>query len=236
MKKAAELVFIPSPGAGHLVSAVEIAKLLVARDDQLFITVLIMKLVFIPSPVKDAITKLTESDQSDSKPRLAGFVIDLFCTSMIDVADEFGVPTYIFFTSSVGFLGLMFHLQTLHDEQNKDCIEFNDSDAELVVPSFVNPLPAESVLPGMFLDQHGAPEFINHARRFRETKGILVNTFMQLESHALHSISDDGKTPTLYPVAPILNLKSDDNHEGSEILKWLDDQPPSLLWEHGKLW
>ncbi|XP_021826589.1 UDP-glycosyltransferase 71A16-like [Prunus avium] len=275
MKKAAELVFIPSPGVGHLVSAVEIAKLLVARDDQLFITVLTMKLPFDSMPkgtvdaytdsmsqrikfvdlpeeaiatrginpnlflkffienhkahVKDAVTKLTESDQSDSKPRLAGFVIDLFCTSMIDVAHEFGVPTYIFFTSSAGFLGLMFHLQTLHDEQNKDCTEFKDSDAELVVPSFVNPLPAGSVLPGVFLDQHSAAEFVNHARRFRETKGILVNTVMELESHALHSISDDGKTPPLYPVGPILNLKSDHNHEGSEILRWLDDQPPSSV-------
>ncbi|PRQ52239.1 putative flavonol 3-O-glucosyltransferase [Rosa chinensis] len=46
MKKPAELVFIPYAGAGHLVPTVEIAKLLVSRDDHLFITVLIMKTPF----------------------------------------------------------------------------------------------------------------------------------------------------------------------------------------------
>ena len=43
MKKA-ELVFIPAPAIGHLVSAVEFAKLLVDRDDRFSVTLLIMKL------------------------------------------------------------------------------------------------------------------------------------------------------------------------------------------------
>ncbi|KAL6976034.1 hydroquinone glucosyltransferase [Sarracenia purpurea var. burkii] len=37
--------------------------------------------------------------------RLAGFVIGMFCTPMIDVADEFGVPAYVYFTSNASFLG-----------------------------------------------------------------------------------------------------------------------------------
>ncbi|KAB2613363.1 UDP-glucose flavonoid 3-O-glucosyltransferase 6-like [Pyrus ussuriensis x Pyrus communis] len=269
MKQAAELVFIPAIGIGHLASSFEIAKLLAARDDRLFITVLTMKLPlesnfklkgaddaerirFINLPeeavetkginlflklfvenhkqhVRDAVAKLTsEPPQSDCKPRLVGFVIDMFCTTMIDVANEFGVPTYVFFTSGAGFLGLVLHLQTLHDEQNKDCTELKESDPDLVLPCLVNPMPAR-VLPGVYLDKDGATEFINHARRFRETKGILVNTFMELESHCLRALSD-GKTPPLYPVGPVLNLKSEP--EGSElakkkeILEWLDDQSP----------
>ncbi|PRQ52242.1 UDP-glucose flavonoid 3-O-glucosyltransferase 6 [Rosa chinensis] len=46
MKKALELISIPIPGIGHFVSTVEIAKLLFFRDDNLFITILIMKLPF----------------------------------------------------------------------------------------------------------------------------------------------------------------------------------------------
>ena len=276
MKKAAELVFIPAPGIGHIVSAVEIAKRLVARDDQLFITVLIMKLPLDSKPkgtddthtrserikfinlpginidtqgispcnffklfveshkphIKDAVSKLSQS-QSQSNPRLAGFVIDMFCTSMIDVANELGVPTYVFFASNAGFLGLVFHLQTLSDEHNKDFTDFKDSDDELVLPSFVNPLPARA-LPSVFLDKDYTTIFINIGRRFRETKGILVNTFMELEAHALHSLSD-GKTPPVYPVGPILDITRNENHEDysdlakqktDSTLKWLDDQPP----------
>ncbi|XP_007215289.2 putative UDP-glucose flavonoid 3-O-glucosyltransferase 3 [Prunus persica] len=281
MEKASELVFIPSAGMGHLVSAVEMATLLVARHDRLFITVFIMKLPFdskgtesyiasleaspvsprvnfitlpkVPaidnhiSPnsfrnqfieshkphVKNAVAKLTESE-SDSRPRLAGFVIDMFCTTMIDVADEFGVPTYMFFTSPAGFLGLLFNLQRIRDVYNKEVSEFKDSDAELALPTFVNSVPA-NVLPSVLLDKDGAKAILGYAKRFRETKGILVNTFMELESHALDSLSD-GETPPLYPVGPILNLKSDDSQsdskqaqQKSDVLEWLDDQPPSSV-------
>ncbi|KAK9924228.1 hypothetical protein M0R45_032609 [Rubus argutus] len=278
MEKPAELVFIPSPGIGHLVSTVEIAKLLVSRDDQLLITVLIMKfpsdslgtdayiesfthssnskrIKFINLPqvntddikgnsgsfmidfiasqqphVKDAVTKLAESET-----RLAGFVIDMFCTSMIDVANEFGVPTYVFFTSGAAALGLMFHLQALrdHDGKYKDCTEFKDSDAELLTPSFVNPLPAAKVIPGRLLGKETANSFLNIIKRFRGTKGILVNTFTELEPHPLHALLSDAEIPPVYPVGPLLNLNNDKNSVGldeakqkSDILKWLDDQPP----------
>ena len=43
MKKA-ELVFIPTPGISHLLSTVEVAKLLVDRDERLSVTFLIMKI------------------------------------------------------------------------------------------------------------------------------------------------------------------------------------------------
>lgn len=277
MEKLTELVFIPIPGIGHIVPMVEIAKLLLSRDDNLFITILIMKFPFhadgtdayiesladpcstlktqrvkfvnLPqeqfqghgatdfftfidshkSHVKDAVTKITESG---SETRIAGLVIDMFCTGMIDVADELGLPTYVFCTTGAADLGLMFHLQALRDEQNKDCTEFKDSDAELVVPSFVNPLPAARVIHGVLFEKEAGNYFLNLAKRYRETKGILVNTFLELESYALQSLSADGKVPPVYPVGPILNVKSHDDKVGSEklnqksdILKWLDDQP-----------
>lgn len=45
MGRRAELVFIPSPGAGHFMSPVEAAKLLVDRDEGLSVAVLVMKLI-----------------------------------------------------------------------------------------------------------------------------------------------------------------------------------------------
>ncbi|BBH06963.1 UDP-glucosyl transferase 71B6 [Prunus dulcis] len=133
---------------------------------------------------------------------------------MINYADEFGVPTYVFFTSPAGFMGLLFNLQRIRDVYNKEVSEFKDSDAKLGLPTFVNSVPS-NVLPSVLLDKDGAKVFLGYAKRFRETKGILVNTFMELESHALDSLSD-GETPPLYPMRPILNLKSDDSQSDSE--------------------
>ncbi|KAL6287044.1 hypothetical protein ACE6H2_011434 [Prunus campanulata] len=273
MKRPAQLVFIPAPGAGHVGATVEIAKQLVARDDQLFITILIMKLPFdklftntdpsishrisfvnLPEShidtqglaftsfiktfvqghkthVKDAVTKLlAESAQAE----LAGFVVDMFCTPMINVADEFQIPSYLFFTSGAASLVFWFNLQSLHDEQGKDVAEITGWDSDLMIPGFINPVPA-GVWPGVTREKEGATAFIDFAAGFRQTKGILINTFRELEPHALRTLSD-GKFPQVYAVGPLLNLKSDDGHVGSDqsiqksdILEWLDDQPPSSV-------
>ncbi|KAA8526173.1 hypothetical protein F0562_008088 [Nyssa sinensis] len=189
--------------------------------------------------VRDVVADITRSHSV----RLAGFVVDMFCTTMIDVANEFGVPSYVFFTSSASVLGLMLHLQSLQDTQNQDITEFKDSDAELLVPAFTNPVPAK-VLPNVVLDKGGSCTlFLENAQKFRETKGILVNTFTELESHAIKSLgtlSSDGNEniPPVYPVGPILNIKEEggggeathnNQQQYDAIMSWLDDQPPSSV-------
>ncbi|KAL5556512.1 hypothetical protein UlMin_038748 [Ulmus minor] len=143
----------------------------------------------------------------------------MLTTTMIDVANDFGVPTYMFFTGGAGYLGLKLHAIT-HDN---DLTEFmNDPEAELIVPSFRNPVPA-GVYPGELLEKTTSSIIIKYDRRmFGETKGIVVNTFMELESHALHSLSNaSGKDhPPVYSVGPLLNLTHKDT------IEWLDDQPP----------
>ncbi|XP_002265264.1 anthocyanidin 3-O-glucosyltransferase 2-like [Vitis vinifera] len=178
--------------------------------------------------VRDAIHQLTRSESG----RLAGIVVDLLCTSMIDVANELGVPSYVYFASSAACLALMFHLQTLKDHQGVDVTEFANSDAELVVPGFVNPVPAR-VLPAVAVDKEGggSMDFLDLARGFREAKGILVNTFVELESHVINSFVD-GTTPPIYKVGPLLNLQHANNQKPDsdlDVIRWLDDQPTSSV-------
>ncbi|XP_031278164.1 anthocyanidin 3-O-glucosyltransferase 2-like [Pistacia vera] len=281
MNKKVELVFIPTPGVGHLVSTVELAKLLVHRHQYVSITVLIMTLPsdtkvnayldslsapsrinfvhlpndhvslpgsnprkFFPSfieshkpHVKQTASKLLHSQSaSDDSPRLAGFVLDMFCTYMIDVADELGLPSYIFFTSSAASLGLTFHAQSLYDELNKHTAELKDSDTELKIPTLVNPIPAK-ILPSLYLEKDWSIIVLEQSRRFRRVKGVVVNSFAELECYAIKSIyNGETNIPPVYPVGPILNLQGDGIDLGSggyttklEIMEWLDDQPPSSV-------
>ncbi|KAJ6426148.1 hypothetical protein OIU84_026683 [Salix udensis] len=183
--------------------------------------------------VKEEVSRLvSRSESSPGSPTLAGFVLDMFCTSMIDVANEFGVPSYIFLTSSAACLGLQFYVQAIHDEQKVDPTEFKGSDAELVMPCLANPLPAK-VLPSAMLNKQWLPIPLRQARRFRETKGIMVNTFEELESQAINSFSN-GNTPPVYPVGPMLNLNRDGDRDVQsdkykDIGQWLDDQPISSV-------
>lgn len=59
--RQAELIFIPSPGIGHLVSTLEFAKRLIDRDGRLLITILTMKLPFIP--LADTYTRSVTASQ-----------------------------------------------------------------------------------------------------------------------------------------------------------------------------
>ncbi|OAY44943.1 anthocyanidin 3-O-glucosyltransferase 1-like [Manihot esculenta] len=268
MEKAM-LVFVPAPGMGHLVSAVEVAKLLLTRHHGLSITVLILnhssvdskvydcvesqrasssaishRLQFVDLPrdetelvdfssfverqkphAKKAVLKMIQSESSVNSNQLVGFIVDIFCTSMIDVANEFGVSAYVFFPSGAASLGFTLYVQKLHDEENFDPAEFKDSDADLQVPSLVNPFPSR-VTPTSVLSREWFPPLLDNIRRFGEAKGIVVNTFLELESYAIESI----KMPPVYPVGPILDVVSVGiNTNKEEIMQWLDDQPPSSV-------
>uniref|UniRef100_A0A6N2L7L1 Glycosyltransferase n=1 Tax=Salix viminalis TaxID=40686 RepID=A0A6N2L7L1_SALVM len=178
--------------------------------------------------VKEFVSKIvSKSELSPDSPQLAGFVFDAFCTGMKDLAGEFGVPWYVFSSSGAAFLGCLLYLQALHDEQNVDITEFKNSDAELEIPSFVNPMAAR-LLPSMTFRKDTVLVLVGAARRLREASGIVVNTFVELESHAVNSLSKIG-IPPLYPVGPIVNLGSDQSDNNSEIMEWLDVQPPSSV-------
>ncbi|KAK9998390.1 hypothetical protein SO802_017993 [Lithocarpus litseifolius] len=273
MKKA-ELIVIPAPGIGHLVSTLEFAKRLIDRDDRLFITILSMKfdlslypfsdaytksltatqpriqLIHLPQVnpppsellksrlnytsvyiennipnVKDTVTNIVSSNSnSDSSRVVVGLILDFVCTSMIDVGRELNLPSYLFFTSNAGFLAFMLHLPIRHNQIGN---EFSESDPELLIPGILNPLPT-GVLPD------GYTAYMKFAQRFRDTKGIIVNTLKELEPYAIDSFSD-GQTPPVYTVGPVvLDLKGPpnpalDEAERDNIMKWLDDQPPSSV-------
>ncbi|KAM4095397.1 hypothetical protein ACJW30_08G026800 [Castanea mollissima] len=279
MKKA-ELIVIPAPGIGHLVSTIEFAKRLIDRDDRLFITVLSMKfnislypfsdaytksltasqpriqLIHLPQVnpppaellksrlnyisvyiennipnVKDIVTNIVSSNSnSDSSRVVVGLILDFVCTSMIDVGRELNLPSYLFFTSNAGFLAFMLYLPIRHNQIGN---EFSESDPELLIPGILNPLPT-GVLPAAVLDKDGGyTAYMKFARRFRDAKGIIVNTLKELEHYAIDSFSD-GQTPPVYTVGPVLDLKGPPNPaleeaERDNIMKWLDDQPPSSV-------
>ena len=182
--------------------------------------------------VKQAITNLmaTELDL-DSDRRFVGFFIDLFTTPMIDVANELDIPCYLYFPSSATFLGFMLHLPIL-DTQLTTGTGLVELNTELVIPSFANPVPP-SVLPSIALEKDGYSIFLQNARRYVETKGIIINTFSELEPHALNSFSAS-QVPPIYPIGPVLDLAGPaqwhpDRAQHERIMRWLDDQPPSTV-------
>ncbi|RWR74023.1 anthocyanidin 3-O-glucosyltransferase 2 [Cinnamomum micranthum f. kanehirae] len=227
------LLFLPSPGVGHLIPTVELAKGLLDKQPCFSITVFLMHL-HIPS-MKDATTTASyiqsvaashprihfidlplvdfpfentnnpvgffslfidkhksyvkeaiKSTSSSSSPPATALIIDLFSTTMIDVGKELGIPTYLYFTSGADLLGLMLYLPTL--DVKVPC-EFKDYRGEVEVPGML-PLPP-LVMPDPMMNKKsdGYEWFVYHGRRFRETNGIIMNTFEELEPTTLKSVT-----------------------------------------------
>ncbi|KAH7549911.1 hypothetical protein JRO89_XS13G0104300 [Xanthoceras sorbifolium] len=277
--KRAELIFIPSPGIGHLVPTLEFAKLLIDRDDRILITVLVMKpstsphveactrpvagsqsriqLIELPqvdppplelvrrypeyfitlsvesqvSNVRKVVSEIVSSRSGSDSVRVTGLVLDFFCVSMIDVASELGLPSYMYLTSNAGFLNFMLYLSTHHGERINST-EFEYSDSELLIPGFVNPVPV-SVLPLCSFNKNGYTTFVKLAQRFRDVNGIIVNTLSELEPYTINLLSG-GLNPPVYTVGPVLQVEGQSNPDSDEaqsrkIMRWLDDQPESSV-------
>ncbi|KAI3693006.1 hypothetical protein L6452_32832 [Arctium lappa] len=273
----AELVFIPAPGVGHIMSTMEMAKLLVNRHQTIAITVLLIHPPYSSSVLTTYIQSLLMNpierirfielprDQetaskldlkapftsfygfinshrnyvrnvvSDmmSRPgsgRIAGFVVDILCTGMIDVANEFSIPSYAFFTSNAAFLGFKLYIDTLlRNQKQQDVIELSKSDGELPVPSFIKPVPM-TVYPPVYQTQDGLDFLTISIQKFREVKAIMVNTFLELETHAIESFSSYTNFPPVYAVGPVLNLDGvAGKAEDKDVIRWLDGQPSSSV-------
>ncbi|CAH9057752.1 unnamed protein product [Cuscuta epithymum] len=277
MKEATELVFIPMPIMGHIVSAVEMAKRVLSKQNggggeeevNLIITVLILKQqssldAQTSNYIQSQTTTATDDDEYSGSQRLkfvtltlppqaaataakmyfdsfipqvrdwvsgtrsSGdlrrlvFVVDLLCTGTVDVANEFGIPAYVFFSSGAAALGLIFFLQSIKDR--------NLNDPFLNIPTYAYPFPARC-LPPPVLDKNSLETFLGISERVRGTKGVLVNTFLELEPQAVKTLSDEPGWPPIYPIGPLLNLQPPEGPEAGEeeesrrqIMKWLDRQ------------
>nr|GMD84502.1 anthocyanidin 3-O-glucosyltransferase 2-like [Ipomoea batatas] len=274
-RATAELILIPSPAMGHVAGMLEFAKLLIKRSEQLYITVVIIKLpdyidsvsgTFVdaviasagetrlrfvhlpptdPSPEWSSRTRghfvyrLVQSQRNNLRdflsesPGIVGVVVDMLVTPFMEVAGDFGIPAYVFFTSGVAFLGLMIHFQIVQDEEGEDVTEFANSLTELSFPSYDNSVPA-SVLPTVLVDKETwLGRFVGFAIDLRKAKGIIVNSFAGLESHAITAYNSTTTTvlPPLHTVGPIVNqtrtLSGESNWDW--LMSWLDDQPPESV-------
>ncbi|XP_066394872.1 UDP-glycosyltransferase 71K1-like [Miscanthus floridulus] len=161
---------------------------------------------------------------------VAAFVIDFFCTTLLDVSRELAVPAYVYFTASAGMLALFLRLPSLHEEVP---VQFEEMEGAVDVPG-LPPVPPSS-LPNPVMDKNhpNYTWFVYHGRRFAEADGIIVNTAAELEQSVLAAIANGRCTPgvrapTVYPIGPVISF-SPPTEQSHECVRWLDTQPPASV-------
>ncbi|XP_074275226.1 anthocyanidin 3-O-glucosyltransferase 2-like [Silene latifolia] len=276
---ATELVVVPAPGMTHMLSTVELAKLILKTNQLITISIHIInlpgsgdapkvntylesqlrdnpyptRLIFITFPPlsdptvssvgfsfitviehhKPLIKQAIEDRIKIGFPKPAAFVADMFCCGiMLDIGNSMLVQCYLFNTGGAASLIFILHAQSLVDDHGIDvATEFGKSGFLEDVPGFKHRVP-NKVIPSGYLNKSFACDMLlNLGRKFRELKGILVNTYVELEPFANN---DDKNFPPIYPVGPILELdhqrrRKSGNEEKESVLRWLDGQPKSSV-------
>ncbi|KAF3558791.1 hypothetical protein F2Q69_00011959 [Brassica cretica] len=186
----------------------------------------------VPS-VRDAVsTVLSSSRDGSDTARVAGIVLDMFCVPLMDVGNEFHLPSYIFFTCNAGFLCLVKHVQERH-RRVKSGFDRSSGEEENIVPGYVTSVPTK-VLPLGLLTSEPYDTWVDMTERFHEAKGILVNSSKSIEPNAFSYFESIPvyDYPPVYPVGPILysNDRSIlDPLERDRVMTWLDKQPESSV-------
>ncbi|KAG6749603.1 hydroquinone glucosyltransferase-like [Populus alba x Populus x berolinensis] len=257
------VVILPSPGMGHLIPLIELAKRLVHQHN-FSVTFIIptdgspskaqrsvlgalpstIHSVFLPPVIlsdlpedakietlisltvarslpslRDALSSLVASGT-----RVVALVVDLFGTDAFDVAREFKASPYIFFPAPAMALSLFFYLPKL--DEMVSC-EYSEMQEPVEIPGCLPIHGGELLDPTRDRKNDAYKWLLYHTKRYRLAEGVMVNSFIDLERGALKALQEEepGKPP-VYPVGPLVNMGSNTSGvEGSECLKWLDDQP-----------
>ncbi|XP_059443376.1 hydroquinone glucosyltransferase-like [Corylus avellana] len=255
------VAILPTPGMGHLIPIVELAKRLASHHNFL-VTLLIptdgspikpqkaalqalpnaISSIFLPPVSVDDLPEdvvietrisltLTRSLPAlrDSfrvlaeSTRLVALVVDLFGTDAFDVAKEFGVPSYLFYTTTAMDLSLIFYLPEL--DETYSC-EYRHLSEPVKLPGCV-PIHG-TVLEDPFQDRKSEAYkgILQMAKQYLLAAGIMVNSFLDLQPGCFKALMEgkEGWQP-VYPVGPLVQSGSDHGVDDSECLRWLDKQP-----------
>ncbi|KAI5421977.1 hydroquinone glucosyltransferase [Lathyrus oleraceus] len=153
--------------------------------------------------------------------RLSALIVDLFSTDAIDTATELDIPSYMFFPTTANNLSLVFYLPQLDQKCQS---EFRDIHEPLNIPGCYAVHGKDFATPLQDRTNEAYKCFLHHAKRYRLAKGIIVNSFFELEPEAFIFLQKND--PVVYSVGPLVNQDTIvDESEFKVGLKWLDEQP-----------
>ncbi|XP_004515407.1 UDP-glycosyltransferase 1 [Cicer arietinum] len=262
------IVLYPAYGSGHLMSMVELGKLILTHHPSFSIKILILtppnnknnndsttqyiastsnkfpsiNFHFIPS-ISITLTLPPHLYTLELSPRsnhyvhhilqsiskttnLKAVILDFLNFSASQVTNTLEIPTYFYYTSGASLLSLFLHFPTFHQKSTKPIKDF-----DIHTPIDLPGLPRLSVddYPNEAKDPSSQSYHIllESAKSLRESDGIIVNTFDELERKAIKALRDglcvpEGITPMIFCIGPVLSSLYEDENI---CMSWLDSQP-----------
>ncbi|KAF3968559.1 hypothetical protein ACB098_11G120400 [Castanea mollissima] len=169
----------------------------------------------LPS-LRDVLTSLVAST------RLVALVVDPFGAEALDVAKELNVSPYIFYPTNAMVLSLVLNLPKL--DETVSC-EYRDLPEPVKLPGCIPIHGRDLIDPIQDRTSEWYKMFLRRTKQMRLADGIVINTFMELDGNAITALEEETKNLSLYAIGPIIQSGSRNPVEGSDCLRWLNNQP-----------
>ncbi|PWA87820.1 UDP-glucuronosyl/UDP-glucosyltransferase [Artemisia annua] len=165
---------------------------------------------------------LAELTRTSKKP--SALVVDLFGTPSFETIKDFDIPAYIFCTVSAMSLVSIFQTPIL--DKMYAC-ELRDILEPVTLPGCVPVHGSDMSEPLQDKKNEVYNHMIHSSKLFSLSKGILINSFFELEPGAFKALEEgDWCKPDVYSVGPLIRSGSrNQTNDGIECLKWLDKHP-----------
>ncbi|GMH09342.1 hypothetical protein Nepgr_011183 [Nepenthes gracilis] len=190
----------------------------IPAGSHLLIRVILTLTRSIPA-LRDSLTTLTGST------RLVALIFDVLGSPALDLAGEFRVPAYIFYTCSAMNLCSAFCLPKL--DLMYSC-EYRDLPEPVhFFPGCVPVQGVDMVDPVQDKKNEAYKRILDVAKQYHKAAGILVNSFLNLEPAPFEALMQNGDgIPPIYPVGPLVRTGLEHGLAGLGCcLRWLDKQP-----------
>ena len=162
------------------------------------------------------------SSISSLKLSPTALIVDIFGTSVLNIADEFHMLKYVF-VSSAWPLALMLYAPVLDKKVQGEYVVQKEP---LRLPSCMPVRPEDVVDPLLDRTNGEYRVFLQVGLEMRESDGLLVNTWEELDTPTLKAMREEegyGSVP-VYAVGPLIKpVKPLSTRSG--LLDWLDEQP-----------
>ncbi|KAK7339368.1 hypothetical protein VNO77_20030 [Canavalia gladiata] len=162
------------------------------------------------------------------KSPLTALVVDVFAFQALHFAKEFNALSYVYFPGAAMVLSLFLHMPNL-DEQVSG--EYKDLTEPIELPGCVPLQGCDLPAPTQNRSSEAYKHFLERAKGMLIADGILINTFLEMESGAIRALEELGNDKIkIYSVGPItLKGPSNEVDDSNECLRWLDNKPPSSV-------
>ncbi|MCI16044.1 anthocyanidin 3-O-glucosyltransferase 5-like, partial [Trifolium medium] len=220
LHKPSHVVLLSSPGLGHLIPTIELAKrLLIHHNFKLTIIAIkshtshaesqilnsatnpsLYTIIQIPSPNIPSHLSVTarlyvtmrhampsiKSTLTNLPIRPSAFIVDIFGTESLTLAQELNIPKFVYVASHAWFLSLLVYSPVL-DEQIKG--EYVVLKELLKIPGCKPVRPVDLVDPMHNRNDLGYSEYLIIANNLSKSDAVLVNTWDELQHRELKALN-----------------------------------------------